>query len=245
MTGLGPGRGVLGESGSCRRRGASQRAARLAALACVVAGRRAAASPWLLMGPRRAALSHRQTDLRTRGLAPGCCAPGCARFHIMGGECNYLLRVRGADKRLVFVPDEEWKSEYMMSWRQADIDKLLSQAEASLVDSAHYLRLPVKASGPRLRGLRWDGCVDSDAKAEASAASGCQQKAVACMRGQQRQAVNGRPWHAWELRTGALLWSRVCNGLPCMTRFNFFFWGGGLWPQQNTAYGLQSLDQRV
>ena len=35
------------------------------------------------------------------------------RFHIMGGECNYLLRVAGPDKRLQFVPDTEWKSPFM------------------------------------------------------------------------------------------------------------------------------------
>lgn len=31
----------------------------------------------------------------------------------MGGECNYLLRVSGPDKRLQFVPDAEWKSPFM------------------------------------------------------------------------------------------------------------------------------------
>lgn len=35
----------------------------------------------------------------------------------MGGECNYLLRVAGKDRRLEFVPDAEWKSAYMMSWQ--------------------------------------------------------------------------------------------------------------------------------
>lgn len=40
------------------------------------------------------------------------------RFHIMGGECNYLLRVSsGPERRLEFVPDAEWKSPYMMSWQ--------------------------------------------------------------------------------------------------------------------------------
>eukprot|EP00889_Picochlorum_renovo_P004605 jgi/Picre1/31635/NNA_006986.t1 len=49
------------------------------------------------------------------------------KFHIMGGECNYLLRVATCDKtyrrRLEFVPEEEWKSSYMMSWKQEDINK--------------------------------------------------------------------------------------------------------------------------
>lgn len=70
------------------------------------------------------------------------------RFHIMGGECNYLLRVlRKADtgeRILEFVPDETWKSRYMMSWRQEDIDELLTKAESMLLDGAARLRLPVE-----------------------------------------------------------------------------------------------------
>lgn len=69
------------------------------------------------------------------------------RFHIMGGECNYLLRVATCDKtyrrRLEFVPEEEWKSSYMMSWKQEDINNLLTKAESMLLDGAARLRLPV------------------------------------------------------------------------------------------------------
>ena len=66
------------------------------------------------------------------------------RFHIMGGECNYLLRVGpGKDRRLEFVPDEEWKSTFMMSWSERDIQKLLKDAEALLLEGATRLRLPV------------------------------------------------------------------------------------------------------
>lgn len=36
----------------------------------------------------------------------------------MGGECNYLLRVAGPDKRLQFVPDAEWKSQFMQVRRE-------------------------------------------------------------------------------------------------------------------------------
>lgn len=68
-------------------------------------------------------------------------------FHIMGGECNYLLRVTSCKatgrKKLEFVPDEKWKSEYMMTWQQEDIDELLSRAESMLLDGAARLRLPV------------------------------------------------------------------------------------------------------
>lgn len=66
------------------------------------------------------------------------------RFHIMGGECNYLLRVsRNGEYRLEFVPDEEWKSDYMMSWKEDDIKSLLEQAEKLLLEGAGRLRLPV------------------------------------------------------------------------------------------------------
>lgn len=59
----------------------------------------------------------------------------------MGGECNYLLRVdRG---RLAFVPDSEWKSEFMASWREDDIHELLETAERLLLEGAERLRLPV------------------------------------------------------------------------------------------------------
>ena len=62
----------------------------------------------------------------------------------MGGECNYLLRVsRGAERRLDFVPDEEWKSAAMMSWSVEAIQAMLTSAEAVLRDTASRLRLPV------------------------------------------------------------------------------------------------------
>ncbi|BDA49790.1 IMP-specific 5'-nucleotidase 1 [Coccomyxa sp. Obi] len=65
------------------------------------------------------------------------------RFHIMGGECNYVLRVARPDMRLQFVPDEDWKSPAMMSWAADDIARLLSDAERVLTETAHRLRLPV------------------------------------------------------------------------------------------------------
>lgn len=39
----------------------------------------------------------------------------------MGGECNYLLRVAGPDKRLQFVPDTEWKSPFMQVRRPGGV----------------------------------------------------------------------------------------------------------------------------
>ena len=62
----------------------------------------------------------------------------------MGGECNYLLRVSSCrDKRLEFVPDEEWKSPTMQSWSEAEIQTVLDAAGTALMETADHLRLPV------------------------------------------------------------------------------------------------------
>lgn len=66
----------------------------------------------------------------------------------MGGECNYVLRVARPSMRLEFVPDDSWKSAAMMSWADADIARLLSDAERVLAETAHRLRLPVQVSNP-------------------------------------------------------------------------------------------------
>ena len=61
----------------------------------------------------------------------------------MGGECNYLLRVN-KHLRLEFVPDHKWKTPIMRSWEEHDVQHVLSEAENMLLDTARYLRLPVK-----------------------------------------------------------------------------------------------------
>lgn len=66
------------------------------------------------------------------------------RFHIMGGECNYLLRLSPTTKQLEFVPDHEWKTPCMQAWQQEDIKYVLKEAEKLLLDTAYRLRLPVK-----------------------------------------------------------------------------------------------------
>ncbi|KAF6251627.1 IMP-specific 5'-nucleotidase-domain-containing protein [Scenedesmus sp. NREL 46B-D3] len=43
------------------------------------------------------------------------------RFHLMGGECNYLLRVNPHSKQLEFVPDDEWMTPEMLAWDDQDI----------------------------------------------------------------------------------------------------------------------------
>ncbi|KAG0626727.1 hypothetical protein M758_2G146800 [Ceratodon purpureus] len=63
-------------------------------------------------------------------------------FHVMGGECNYLLRVND-HYRLEFVPDELWMSPDMLQWSESDVEELLTEAECSLRSAAARLRLPI------------------------------------------------------------------------------------------------------
>ncbi|KAH7444603.1 hypothetical protein KP509_02G084900 [Ceratopteris richardii] len=63
-------------------------------------------------------------------------------FHIMGGECNYLLEVND-QYRLEFVDDILWKSEDMLEWSNEDIHVLLTDAECALKSAAARLRVPV------------------------------------------------------------------------------------------------------
>lgn len=66
-----------------------------------------------------------------------------ARFHIVGGECNYLLRVND-ECRLEFVSKRDWMSDLMLCWTKEDIRILLDEAEAILKETACHLRLPVE-----------------------------------------------------------------------------------------------------
>lgn len=76
------------------------------------------------------------------------------RFHLMGGECNYLLRVKPGDCHLEFVPDGEWKTKEMLSWKESAIQKLLDEAELLLVEGAARLCLPVQVMRkPRAVGI--------------------------------------------------------------------------------------------
>ena len=73
---------------------------------------------------------------------------------MVGGECNYLLRVDSKTGHLAFVRDCDWKSPYMMSWSEEDIRNLLRGAERVLMETANRLRLPVKVRVLALRGLK-------------------------------------------------------------------------------------------
>ena len=66
-----------------------------------------------------------------------------ARFHVMGGECNYLLRLRGSGHRLEFVPPAEWQLPEMGAWTADKVGLLLDRAEAILRSSAAALGVPI------------------------------------------------------------------------------------------------------
>eukprot|EP00197_Chlamydomonas_leiostraca_P009671 CAMPEP_0202866692 /NCGR_PEP_ID=MMETSP1391-20130828/8306_1 /ASSEMBLY_ACC=CAM_ASM_000867 /TAXON_ID=1034604 /ORGANISM="Chlamydomonas leiostraca, Strain SAG 11-49" /LENGTH=452 /DNA_ID=CAMNT_0049546665 /DNA_START=324 /DNA_END=1683 /DNA_ORIENTATION=+ len=66
------------------------------------------------------------------------------RFHIMGGECNYLLQVTPEDKRLEFVPEDQWQTPPMQGWNEEDISAMLASAEGLLLEGAKRLALPVQ-----------------------------------------------------------------------------------------------------
>ena len=55
--------------------------------------------------------------------------------------CRYNSYVR----QMEFVPDEEWKTPEMLSWRQPDIDDTLDRAQTLLEEAAASLRLHYKA----------------------------------------------------------------------------------------------------
>ncbi|XP_057831128.2 IMP-specific 5'-nucleotidase 1 isoform X2 [Cryptomeria japonica] len=64
-------------------------------------------------------------------------------FHVMGGECNYLLRVND-NYGLEFVEDKLWQSEDMLHWKEQDIQKLLDDAQCALKSASARLHLPVE-----------------------------------------------------------------------------------------------------
>eukprot|EP00240_Pyramimonas_obovata_P004590 CAMPEP_0118940852 /NCGR_PEP_ID=MMETSP1169-20130426/32495_1 /TAXON_ID=36882 /ORGANISM="Pyramimonas obovata, Strain CCMP722" /LENGTH=398 /DNA_ID=CAMNT_0006885469 /DNA_START=467 /DNA_END=1663 /DNA_ORIENTATION=+ len=67
----------------------------------------------------------------------------CDRFFVMGGECNYLLRLTPT-YRLEFVEEHKWRLPSMLLWGEEDVTNLLDDAEAILTSNATRLRLPVK-----------------------------------------------------------------------------------------------------
>jgi len=64
-------------------------------------------------------------------------------FFVLGGECNYLLRIT-ADYRLKFIDGHEWKTEVMESWDQNDICHLLDIAQERLLHTSKKLHIDVR-----------------------------------------------------------------------------------------------------
>lgn len=92
--------------------------------------------------------------LSSLAYALDCGAPDTllTRFHVMGGQCNYLYRVaasweQAADKgprvHLVEVPHEEWKDFRGVRWDHSQVQKLLDTAENSLRTTSADLDLDV------------------------------------------------------------------------------------------------------
>eukprot|EP00982_Pelagococcus_subviridis_P012374 31166-Pelagococcus_subviridis.AAC.9 len=74
------------------------------------------------------------------------------RFHVMGGECNYLLEVND-EYELEFVPNEKWRDVDSMTremywFAQSEegrkkVDAFLDRAEKFLTDEAEHLQIDV------------------------------------------------------------------------------------------------------
>ena len=94
-------------------------------------------------------------------LAPDIWTHG--RFLMMGGECNYLLRVSRDTHRLEFVPDCDWKTVEMLSWQEGDIQDLLDKAEVMLQQVAAQLRVPVHVCWPAAGACILHHCRSADA----------------------------------------------------------------------------------
>jgi IMP and pyridine-specific 5'-nucleotidase len=61
------------------------------------------------------------------------------RFMILGGECNYLLRLNEQNK-LEPIPTESWNEE-VASWDSEEVNEMLDRCEASMQESVQELNL--------------------------------------------------------------------------------------------------------
>lgn len=67
------------------------------------------------------------------------------RFLCMGGECNYLFRVKPEDYEMMEVDEKLWVTDEMRSWAEGDdVTRMLDVAEAALKENAARLRLDVQ-----------------------------------------------------------------------------------------------------
>lgn len=65
------------------------------------------------------------------------------KFLVMGGECNYLLRP-DENWRLQLIDPTLWQSPEMLSYKQADVEAVLDQAQSLLLESAERLGMKVE-----------------------------------------------------------------------------------------------------
>jgi IMP and pyridine-specific 5'-nucleotidase len=65
-------------------------------------------------------------------------------FHVMGGECNYLLKIND-EYCLEFVPNEQWATIEQYGWREGkDLQAFLDRAEVFLNRYSQYLGIDVE-----------------------------------------------------------------------------------------------------
>jgi len=81
-----------------------------------------------------------------------------SRFYCVGGECNYLFRIKEG-YICEQVPLEEWASDEMKSWSTEGIDKLLTLADQNLREACDRHKLDVQF----LRKERAVGCYPTQA----------------------------------------------------------------------------------
>mmetsp|Transcript_37183 Transcript_37183/g.87944 ORF Transcript_37183/g.87944 Transcript_37183/m.87944 type:complete len:449 (+) Transcript_37183:144-1490(+) len=68
-------------------------------------------------------------------------------FYCMGGECNYLFRLTHPEEgvyKMEGVPEEEWATPEILSWKETDIARLLDIAEGALKEACTTMRLQVQ-----------------------------------------------------------------------------------------------------
>jgi len=80
-------------------------------------------------------------------------------FYCMGGECNYLFRLK-EDYTLEAVDDKLWHTPEIAAWDDKDISYMLDTAEAALREACLRMRLDVQF----LRKTRAVGCFPSRAE---------------------------------------------------------------------------------
>jgi len=80
------------------------------------------------------------------------------RFYCVGGECNYLFRIKEG-YAMEQVPLQEWATDEMKAWKEEDISRMLDLADTSLREACVRHKLDVQY----LRKERAVGCYPTEA----------------------------------------------------------------------------------